>query len=81
MIVTGGNQVFAAGGDIAFMSNANPLQAERFIEAAGQTFNKMDHLGKPIIAEISGFALGGGCELALACDIRIAAEGSFFWST
>jgi len=78
LIITGGDKVFAAGGDIAFMSTADSLQAEKFIEAIRAAFDKIEKLNKPVIAAISGLALGGGSELALTCDIRIAAEGTLF---
>lgn len=76
VIITGGEKAFAAGGDIQFMSNADPLQAESFVEDIKITFDKIYNLDKPVIAAISGLALGGGSELALTCDVRIAAEGS-----
>lgn len=76
VIITGGEKAFAAGGDILFMSNADSLQAENFVESIKSVFDKIEHLDKPVIAAISGLALGGGSELALTCDIRIAAEGS-----
>lgn len=78
VILTGGSRVFAAGADIAFMSEATPLEAESFVQLCHETIDKITKLDKPVIAAIAGLALGGGCELTLACDIRIAAEGSKF---
>lgn len=78
VIITGGEKAFAAGGDIAFMANIDSIQAEEFVEAIRTVFDKIYQLDKPVIAAISGLALGGGSELALACDIRIAAEGAVF---
>ena len=76
VIITGGEKAFAAGGDISYMVNINPLQAEEFLENIRSVFDKIESLDKAVIAGLSGLALGGGCELALTCDIRIAAEGT-----
>jgi len=76
VIFTGGPNIFAAGGDIKFMSEADPLEMEKFIARAHLRHDKIANSPKPYIAAIGGLALGGGRELALACDIRIAAENA-----
>ncbi|NSW83120.1 MAG: enoyl-CoA hydratase/isomerase family protein [Syntrophothermus sp.] len=78
LIITGGEKVFAAGGDIAFMSGADSLTAESFIALCHQAFDKIANLEKPVVAAIAGMALGGGCELSLCCDIRICSEDAKF---
>lgn len=78
VILTGGEKVFAAGGDIILMSKADPSAAEKYATLVGQAFLSMEKLNQPVIAAISGMALGGGCEMALACDIRIATEDTIF---
>ena len=78
VIITGGQKAFAAGGDIGYMLTADTLQAEAFIDLCHATIDKIADLDKPVVAAIAGLALGGGCELAMGCDIRIAAEGTRF---
>src|ERR671939_782613 len=73
IIITGaGERSFCAGADIAYMVNIDPMKAEKYASSAQAVLNKIEKLEKPVIAAVNGFALGGGCELALACDIRIA---------
>ena len=77
VIVTGaGERSFCAGADISYMVNIDPIQAERYATSAQDLINKIDRLEKPVIAAVNGFALGGGCELAMACDIRIASSNA-----
>jgi 3-hydroxypropionyl-coenzyme A dehydratase len=77
VIITGaGEKSFCAGADIAYMVNIEPMQAERYATSAQSVLNKIEKLEKPVIAAINGFALGGGCELALVCDMRIASSNA-----
>lgn len=77
IIITGNSKVFAAGADIAAMVDKGCLEQFRRVSLWDLTF-KMEQSRKPIIAAIAGFCLGGGCELAMACDIRIAASSARF---
>lgn len=79
LIITGaGEKAFVAGADIAYMENLNAIQGREF-GALGQTvFSAIEDLPMPVIAAVNGFALGGGCELAMACDIRLASEKARF---
>ena len=75
IILTGaGERSFCAGADIAYMANIDPVQAEKYASSAQAVLNKIENLQKPVIAAVNGFALGGGCELAMVCDIRIASS-------
>lgn len=77
VIITGvGEKSFCAGADIAYMVNITPVMAEKYASSAQDVFNKIEKLEKPVIAAINGFALGGGCELAMVCDIRIASSNA-----
>jgi enoyl-CoA hydratase len=77
VIITGaGEKAFVAGADIAFMQTLTPLEARQFSRLGQKVFSKIENLPQPVIAAINGFALGGGCELAMACDIRIASENA-----
>jgi 3-hydroxypropionyl-coenzyme A dehydratase len=77
VIITGvGERSFCAGADIAYMVNIDPIKAEKYASSAQAVLNKIERLEKPVIAAVNGFALGGGCELALVCDIRIASSNA-----
>ncbi|KAF1084635.1 putative enoyl-CoA hydratase echA8 [Sporotomaculum syntrophicum] len=77
VILTGaGSKAFVAGADIAYMQKLTPMEAKNFSRIGQKAFSKIENLSKPVIAAINGFALGGGCELAMACDIRIASDNA-----
>lgn len=78
IIQGGGEKSFVAGADIAQMANLNALEGSEFGRLGQSVFSALAELPFPTIAVIQGFALGGGCELALACDIRIASEKAKF---
>ena len=77
LIITGtGERSFCAGADIRYVVNIDPIEAEKYATFIHGLLNKIENLEKPVIAAVNGYALGGGCELALACDIRIASSNA-----
>lgn len=79
VVITGaGEKAFVAGTDIKELTALNVESGKKFSEKGQEVFDLIENLGKPVIAAVNGFALGGGCELALACHIRIAAENAKF---
>jgi len=80
VILTGaGNKAFIAGADISELGKATALDAERASRFGQQVLDLIENLGKPVIAAVNGFALGGGCETAMACTIRIAVDTAKYW--
>lgn len=76
-VITGaGEKAFAAGADVSELAKLDAPQAKKFAELGQSLFNFIETGGKPFIAAINGYAFGGGCELALACSVRIAAENA-----
>lgn len=79
LIITGdGEKAFVAGADISEMANLNVVQGQTFGARGAAVFRKIETLHVPVIAAVNGFALGGGCELAMACDIRICSDNAKF---
>jgi enoyl-CoA hydratase/carnithine racemase len=79
VILTGaGDKAFIAGADISELTQLTAVQAERSSAFGQSVLNLIENLGKPVIAAVNGFALGGGCETAMACTIRIAVENAKF---
>jgi len=79
VVLTGaGDKAFCAGADVAHMRTAGALKARAFAERGHALARRIEGLSRPVIAAVNGYALGGGCEIALACDLRVAAEGARF---
>ena len=77
LIITGaGEKSFCAGADISYMVDIDPITAEKYASSAQSVLNKIERLDKPVIGAVNGYALGGGCELAMVCDIRIASSNA-----
>lgn len=77
IIVGAGKKAFASGADINELKEVNELNGRKFAENGQEVFSLLENSHKPIIAVINGYALGGGCELALACHIRVGTENAF----
>ncbi len=77
VVLTGcGDKAFIAGADIKQLSTLTPLQAETLARRGQAVCNDLEQMGKPVIASINGYALGGGCEIAMACTLRIASDSA-----
>lgn len=77
IVLTGaGEKAFAAGADILELAQVSAVEGQQLAANGQRIFNKLENLGKPVLAAINGFALGGGCELAMACTFRIASESA-----
>ena len=78
VILTGAGRSFVAGADIGEMKEFSSIDGKKFGVHGGNVFLKLENMSKPVIAAVNGFALGGGCELSMACDIRLASEKAKF---
>src|SRR5574344_2703047 len=79
LVLTGaGDKSFVAGADIAEMSTLTKAEGEAFGKKGNDVFRKLETFPIPVIAAVNGFALGGGCEISMSCDIRICSEGALF---
>ncbi|MGQ0649274.1 MAG: enoyl-CoA hydratase-related protein [Gemmatimonadaceae bacterium] len=78
LILTGAGKAFVAGADISELAGQTPLDAKRRALRGQEIFARFEESAKPVIAAVNGFALGGGCELAMACHVRIASENARF---
>ncbi|MDP4147439.1 MAG: enoyl-CoA hydratase-related protein, partial [Bacillota bacterium] len=78
VILTGAGKAFVAGADISEMKDMNVIEGRKFGILGNKVFRKLESLAKPVIAALNGFTLGGGCEVAMACDIRLASAKAKF---
>jgi enoyl-CoA hydratase len=78
VIVTGAGRAFVAGADISELAALDSRAAVEYARRGQRVFDRIEHLGKPVIAAVNGYALGGGCELAMACTLRVAADSARF---
>lgn len=78
LVITGAGRAFVAGADINQMAKFSAVDAKTFSQHGNNTFTKIAYCVKPVIAAVNGYALGGGCEMAMACDIRVASEKAIF---
>ena len=78
ILTGGGNKAFIAGADIGELARVTAVEAEQFSRFGQEVLDLVENLGKPVVAAVNGFALGGGCETAMACTIRIAVETAKF---
>jgi len=79
VVLTGsGPKSFVAGADISRFKSLGPIEGKRFAQYGQSVFDKIEGLGKPVVAAVNGFALGGGSELALACHMRVASKNAIF---
>ncbi|HJT71659.1 MAG TPA: enoyl-CoA hydratase-related protein, partial [Terriglobales bacterium] len=76
ILTGGGEKAFVAGADINELARNNPVEAKAYTHRGQAVLDLIENLGKPVIACINGFALGGGCEIAMACTMRLASENA-----